>query len=142
MDNVYTPDLIMEQYDYHGTLINGFINSVLGQRDVTVTTQGYNYIALNDDVQLHRRHLRQRRPVPEPGLPAAPTSAPKETRSGQRPRRHRAGRRSLRGRRGPGSGVHRHLPILLNIANEPTDSISKDAANLVKSYAMVKCGPV
>ncbi len=28
----------MEQYDYHGTLINGFINSILGQRDVTVTT--------------------------------------------------------------------------------------------------------
>ena len=43
----------MEQYDYHGTLINGFINSVLGQRDVTVTTEGYNYIALNDDVYMY-----------------------------------------------------------------------------------------
>ena len=53
VDNVYTPELIMEQYDYHGTLINGFINSVLGQRDVTVTTQGYNYIALNDDVYMY-----------------------------------------------------------------------------------------
>ena len=30
VDNVYTPELIMEQYDYHGTLINGFINSILG----------------------------------------------------------------------------------------------------------------
>lgn len=27
VDNVYTPELIMEQYDYHGTLVNGFINS-------------------------------------------------------------------------------------------------------------------
>ena len=53
VDNVYTPQLIMEQYDYHGTLINGFINSVLGQRDVTVTTEGYNYIALNDDVYVY-----------------------------------------------------------------------------------------
>ena len=53
VDNVYTPDLIMQQYDYHGTLINGFINSVLGQRDVTVTTQGYNYIAMNDDVYVY-----------------------------------------------------------------------------------------
>ena len=34
-------------------LINGFINSVLGQRDVTITTQGYNYIALNDDVYVY-----------------------------------------------------------------------------------------
>ena len=32
VDNVYTPELIMQQYDYHGTLIHGFINSVLGQR--------------------------------------------------------------------------------------------------------------
>ena len=42
VDNVYTPELIMEQYDYHGTLVNGFINSIFGQRDVTVTTQGSN----------------------------------------------------------------------------------------------------
>ena len=53
MDNVYTPELIMEQYDYHGTLVNGFINSIFGQRDVTVTTQGSNYIALNDDVYMY-----------------------------------------------------------------------------------------
>ena len=53
VDNVYTPELIMEQYDYHGTLVNGFINSIFGQRDVTVTTQGSNYIALNDDVYMY-----------------------------------------------------------------------------------------
>jgi hypothetical protein len=46
VDTLYTPSLIMEQYDYHGTLINGFINSIFGQRDVTITTSGYNYIAM------------------------------------------------------------------------------------------------
>ena len=50
VDNVYTPTLIMEQYDYHGTFVHGFFNSILGQRDVTLTTEGYNYIALNDDM--------------------------------------------------------------------------------------------
>ena len=53
VDNVYTPELIMQQYNYHGMLINGFINSVLGQRDVTITTQGSNYIAMNDDVYMY-----------------------------------------------------------------------------------------
>ena len=53
VDNVYTPDLIMEQYNYHGTLVNGFLNSIFGQRDVTVVTDGYNYIALNDDVYMY-----------------------------------------------------------------------------------------
>ena len=53
VDTLYTPALIMEQYDYHGTLVNGFINSILGQRDVTMTTDGYNYIAMNDDVYVY-----------------------------------------------------------------------------------------
>ena len=53
VDTLYTPDLIMEQYDYHGTLVNGFLNSIFGQRDVTVTTEGYNYIAMNDDVYVY-----------------------------------------------------------------------------------------
>ena len=53
VDNLYTPALIMEQYDYYGTLVNGFINSIFGQKDVTVTTEGYNYIAINDDVYVY-----------------------------------------------------------------------------------------
>ena len=35
------------QYDYHGTFVNGFLNSLFGQKDVTVTTEGYNYIAMD-----------------------------------------------------------------------------------------------
>ena len=35
VDTLYVPELIMQQYDYYGTLIRGFINSILGQRDVT-----------------------------------------------------------------------------------------------------------
>ena len=40
VDTLYVPELIMQQYDYHGTLVHGFINSLLGQRDVTITTDG------------------------------------------------------------------------------------------------------
>ena len=32
----------MDQYDYYGMYHNGFINSLFGQRDVTLTTDGYN----------------------------------------------------------------------------------------------------
>ncbi|MDE6108142.1 MAG: CvpA family protein, partial [Oscillospiraceae bacterium] len=53
VDNLFDPDLVMQQYDYHGTLVHGFINSIFGQRDVTQTTQGYNYIAMNDDVYMY-----------------------------------------------------------------------------------------
>ncbi len=49
MDHV-TRRIHRPAYDYHGTYIHGFINSLFGQRDVTVTTDGYNYIAIGDDV--------------------------------------------------------------------------------------------
>ena len=50
VDNLYSAELIMQQYDYYGMYHNGFLNSIFGQRDVTVTTEGYNYLALGDDV--------------------------------------------------------------------------------------------
>lgn len=53
VDHVYNADLIVRQYDYYGRYHNGFINSILGQKDVRVTTSGYNYIALNDDVFMY-----------------------------------------------------------------------------------------
>ena len=36
-----------------GIYVNGFINSLLGQKDVTITTEGYNYLAMNDDVYMY-----------------------------------------------------------------------------------------
>ena len=53
VDRVYAADLIIDQYDYHGLYQNGFLNSIFGQKGVTVTTAGYNYIALNDDVYVY-----------------------------------------------------------------------------------------
>ena len=53
VDHVYDADMIMEQYDYYGMYHNGFINSMFGQRDVTLTTEGYNYIAIGDDVYMY-----------------------------------------------------------------------------------------
>ncbi len=53
VDHVYDADLIMQQYDYYGLYHNGFLNSIFGQRDVTLTTDGYNYIAIGDDVYMY-----------------------------------------------------------------------------------------
>ena len=53
VDHVYSAELIIEQYDYYGQYHNGFWNSIFGQRDVTVTTDGYNYLAEGDDVYLY-----------------------------------------------------------------------------------------
>ena len=137
VDNVYTPQLIMQQYDYHGTLINGFINSVLGQRDVTVTTEGYNYIALNDDVYVYTGVTSANADQSNLGFLLS-NQRTKETRFYNAPgATERAAQASAEGVV-QDLGYTATFPILLNIANEPTYFIPlKDAANLVKSYAMV-----
>ena len=53
VDRVYTADIIIQQYDYYGQYHNGFLNSMFGQRDVTVTTEGYNYLVIGDDVYMY-----------------------------------------------------------------------------------------
>ena len=53
VDRVYSADLLVNLFDYYGTLKHGFFNSVLSQKDCLETTDGYNYLALNDDVWMY-----------------------------------------------------------------------------------------
>ncbi len=53
IDTVFDASMIVEQADNWGSLKNGFINSIFAQKNVVVTTEGYNYLAFNDDVWLY-----------------------------------------------------------------------------------------
>ncbi len=53
VDVAYSADLIIEQVDDWGTYNQGFWNSIFGQKNVVNTTEGYNYLAMNDDVYLY-----------------------------------------------------------------------------------------
>ena len=137
VDNVYTPDLIMEQYDYHGTLVNGFLNSILGQRDVTVTTEGYNYIALNDDVYVYTGVTSANADQSNLGFLLS-NQRTKETKFYDAPGATEYAAMSSAEGEVQDLGYTATFPLLLNIAGEPTYFIPlKDATNLVKSYAMV-----
>ena len=137
VDHVYNADLILQQYDYYGQYHNGFINSILGQRDVTVTTQGYNYIAQNGDVYMYS------------GVTSAGTDASNVgfILSNQRTKETRyypcAGADEYSAM-SSAEGILQQMrytatfPLLLNISGEPTYFMAmKDNAGLVKQYAMV-----
>ena len=53
IDRAYSADLLVELFNYYGTLKHGFFNSILGQRDCLRATEGYNYLALDDDVWMY-----------------------------------------------------------------------------------------
>ena len=137
VDNVYTPQLIMEQYDYYGTLVNGFINSILGQRDVTVTTEGYNYIALNDDVYVYTGVTSANADQSNLGFLLS-NQRTKETFFYDAPGATEYAAMSSAQGVVQDLGYTATFPLLLNIAGEPTYFIPlKDQSNLVKMYAMV-----
>lgn len=137
VDNLYTPGVIMEQYNYHGTLVNGFINSIFGQRDVTVVTEGYNYIALNDDVYMYTGVTSINSDQSNLGFLLS-NQRTKETKFYTAPgATEEAAKKSAQGVV-QDLGYVATFPLLINIADEPTYFIPlKDATELVKTYAMV-----
>ncbi|MEQ2454902.1 CvpA family protein [Flavonifractor hominis] len=137
VDNVYTPELIMQQYDYHGTLVNGFINSIFGQRDVTVTTADSNYIAINDDVYMYTGVTSANADQSNLGFLLS-NQRTKETKFYEAPgATEKAAQASAMGVV-QDLGYTATFPLLLNISDQPTYFIPlKDNTNLVKSYAMV-----
>lgn len=137
VDKVYDSALLVEQYDYYGTLKNGFINSVLGQKGCLMSTEGYNYIALDDDVWVYTGVTSIGGDESNVGF-VLMNSRTKETKYYQI-----SGAKEISAM-SSAEGQVQHLnyeatfPILLNIADEPTYFLSlKDNAGLVKKYAMV-----
>ena len=137
VDGVYSAEIIMDQYDYYGTYQGGFINSLFGQKNVTVTTEGYNYIAANDDVYVYT------------GVTSAGSDESNigfiltNQRTKQTTFYSLAGAEEFSAMNSA-EGVVQHLnysatfPLLLNISNQPTYFMAlKDYAGLVKMYAMV-----
>ena len=137
VDNVFTPELIMEQYDYHGTLVNGFINSIFGQRDVTVTTEDSNYIALNDDVYMYTGVTSANADQSNLGFLLS-NQRTKETKFYSAPGATEAAAMSSAQSEVQDLGYVATFPLLLNIDGQPTYFIPlKGKDNLVKLYAMV-----
>ena len=118
-------------------LVNGFLNSIFGQRDVTVTTSGYNYIALNDDVYMYTGVTSANADQSNLGFLLC-NMRTKETHFYTAPgATEEAAKLSAQGVV-QDLGYTATFPLLLNIAGQPTYFIPlKDATNLVKTYAMV-----
>lgn len=137
VDNVYPTNLILQQYDNYGSLQNGFLNSIFGQKGVKVTTEGYNYIPQGDDNWIYTGvtstgkdesnigfilvNKRTKEVIYYPWSGAEEYSAMESA-----------------------QGVVQHLgyistfPLLLQVEGKPTYVVAlKDDAGLVKMYGMV-----
>lgn len=53
VDRIYPESLVIEEVDNNGSLQSGFINSIFGQKNVTVTSDGYNYLEQDGDIYIY-----------------------------------------------------------------------------------------
>ena len=143
VDHAYPTDLLLEQYNWSGKYKDGWLNSVLGQRNVVQTTPGtdgnlgYNYIAKDDDVWVYTGVtsatadnsivgfvlINQRTAESHfYSVSGATEDSAMQSAEGQV--------QNLR--------YEATFPILINVNNTPTYFMAlKDNAGLVKKYAMV-----
>ena len=138
IDRVYASDLLVEQYNYFGKYGGGFWNSILGQKNVMITTSGYNYIALNDDVYMYTGIT---------SVNASDNSITGFTLINQRTKEAKYYRVSGATENAAQSAAEGKVqqyeytatfPLLLNIGDEPTYFMAlKDNTQIVQQYAMV-----
>lgn len=137
IDRVYSATILDTQFNYYGKLSGGFINSVIGQEGVKITSSGYNYLALNDDVYMYTGVTSISSDQSIIGFVLL-NQRTKETKyyaiSGAL---EETAQTSAQG------AVQQYaykatFPLLLNISGEPTYFMAlKDSSQLVKMYAMV-----
>ncbi len=137
VDKVYSAELLTRLYDYSGILKHGFFNSVLGQRDCLQSTNGYNYIALEDDVWVYSGVTSVSGDQSNVGF-VLMNQRTMETRFYKVEGAIEDSAMSSAEGQVQNLGYVATFPLLLNIADEPTYFMAlKDASGLVKKYAMV-----
>lgn len=137
VDRIYSADLMIQQLNYRGLYVNGFWNSVFQKQGVTQTTNGYNYIPMQDDVYLYTGVTSVNRDASNIGfylvnLRTKETSYYPVTSADEFSAKDSA-EGSLQQMRFTST-----FPLLISLENKPYYISSlKDDSGLVRSYALV-----
>lgn len=137
IDRVYSSTIVNQQYNFYGKYNNGFWNSIIGQENVKITSQGYNYLALNDDVYMYTGVTSISSDQSIIGFVLI-NQRTKESKYYQvSGALENTAQTSAQGKVQQ-YGYAATFPILLNVSGEPTYFMAlKDSSQLVKMYAMV-----
>ena len=137
VDHVYDAYLIIEQANDWGMYREGFLNSIFGQKNVVQTTEGYNYLAMNDDVYLYTGITSVLADESNLGFILTNMRTKETTFYSIAGAEEYSAMDSAEGQVQQ-MGYQASFPLLINLNNKPTYVLSlKDNAGLVKMYAFV-----
>ncbi len=137
IDRVYSSELLVSYYNYYGTLKHGYFNSLFSQKDCLQTTEGYNYIALEDDVWVYTGITSVTSDESIVGFVLMNQRTAQTRYYSISGAKEYSAMASAEGKV-QNLAYNATFPLLLNIVDEPTYFIAlKDNSGLVKKYAMV-----
>lgn len=137
VDHVFSADMLIQLYDYYGSLKNGYLNSILGQKGCLRTTSGYNYLALEDDVWVYTGITSVSGDLSNVGF-VLMNQRTMECRYYEINGAEEYSAMSSAEGQVQNLRYTATFPLLLNVGGEPTYFMAlKDGAGLVKKYAMV-----
>lgn len=137
VDAVYSPALLLQQYNYYGKLQNGFWNSIFFQNDVNVASDGYGYVAMDDDIWVYTGVTSSEGDTSNFGFILS-NRRTKETRYYQNGGAIEASAQQSAQDAVQNYKYYATFPILLDIDGKPTYFMSLYGdSNTVKGYALV-----
>lgn len=136
IDQIYSDDLLVQQYNYFGRYNGGFINAYIGQTGVKTTTTGSSYIASGDDVWLYTGVTSVTNDDSIIGF-AIINQRTKEAVFQEISGTTESGAQTSAQGIVSDKGWNATFPLLLNIDGEATYFMALKDNNVVKSYAMV-----
>lgn len=137
VDHVYSAELVIDQINNWGEYKNGFLNSIFGQRDVINTTEGYNYLVMDDDVYLYTGITSVSTDESNLGFVLVNLRT-KETNYYLVPGAEEYSAMASAEGLVQEKGYIASFPLLINLNDKPTYLLSlKDDAGLVKMYAFI-----
>lgn len=137
IDHVYEAELIISQADDWGIYKGGFWNSVFAQKNVVNTTDGYNYLAMDNDIYLYTGITSIQSDESNLGFILS-NMRTKETIFYSVPGAEEFSAMASAEGQVQEMNYKSTFPLLINLSGRPTYLVSlKDAAGLVKKYAFI-----
>ena len=137
VDRVYPSDLLLSQLENWGKYTNGYFNTIFSQKGVLKPTDGYNYVALDDDVYLYTGLTSVSSDASNVGF-ALINMRTKESKYYAISGAEEFSAMSSAEGKVQNLKYTATFPILINAGGQPTYFMSlKDGAGLVKQYAFV-----
>ncbi|MCI5773887.1 MAG: hypothetical protein MR210_04925 [Erysipelotrichaceae bacterium] len=137
IDRIYPEILITEEINNYGSLKDGFINSVLGQKNVFATSAGYNYLEKDGDIWIYSGITSVNSDSANLGFVLANLRTHEAMRINSAGADERSAMNSAEGEV-KNYGYYSTFPLLVSVQGKPVYLVAlKDNAGLIKMYAMV-----